>query len=323
MMPAQSFPPRRAGFTLVEMIIAITITGVIAGMVAVFLKAPIDAYVDSARRAALTDVADTAVRRIARDVHLALPNSVRNPGNGNGSDQCVEFMPTKIGGRYRAKTDSAGNGNPLDFTLVDDDFDDDFDDGFDMLWRNGALPESYQLAAGDIVVVYNVSSDDSASGNAYMGNNAIQIAGLAEDAVANTTAVSFVDASTGTPFNRKQLPSESPFYRFQVVPSSEHVVAYVCSDVGTAGGSGTGTLSRLRRTLTDARAQPADCAAMAGGATAALLADNVSACSLHYEPPGSGTGVNSRNGILAISLEITQSGESVRLYHQVHVDNTP
>lgn len=310
MMPAQSFPPRRAGFTLVEMIIAITITGVIAGMVAVFLKAPIDAYVDSARRAALTDVADTAVRQIARDVHLALPNSVRNPGDS--ADQCVEFMPTKIGGRYRAVTDGAGNGNPLDFTLVDD--------GFDMLWLNSDLPAESRLAENDIVVVFN---DGSASGNAYTGNNAIRIAGLAENAGAKTTAVSFVDASTGTPFNRKQLPSESPFYRFQAVPSSEHVVAYVCSGVGTAGGSGTGTLSRLRRTLAGAWAQPADCAAMASGATAALLAENVSACSLHYEPPGSGTGVNSRNGILAISLEITQSGESVRLYHQVHVDNTP
>lgn len=310
MMPAHSFPPRRAGFTLVEMIIAITITGVIAGMVAVFLKAPIDAYVDSARRAALTDVADTAVRQIARDVHLALPNSVRNPGDS--ADQCVEFMPTKIGGRYRAVTDSVGSGNPLDFTLVDD--------GFDMLWLNSDLPAASRLANNDIVVVFN---DGSASGNAYAGTNAIRIAGLAENAGAKTTAVSFVDASTGTPFNRKQLPSESPFYRFQAVPSSEHVVAYVCSGVGTAGGSGTGTLSRLRRTLAGAWAQPADCAAMAGGATAALLAENVSACSLHYEPPGSGTGVNSRNGILAISLEITQSGESVRLYHQVHVDNTP
>lgn len=310
MMPAKSFPPRRAGFTLVEMIIAITITGVIGSMVAVFLKVPIDAYVDSVRRAALTDVADTAVRRMARDVHLALPNSVRNPGDG--SDLCVEFMPTKIGGRYRAVTDSAGNGNSLDFTLVDD--------GFDMLWLNGDLPAASQLAAGDIVVVFN---DGSAIGNAYAGTNAIQIAGLVENAVTHTTAVSFVGTGAGAPFNRKQLPSESPFYRFQAVPANEHVVAYRCSGVGTAGGTGTGTLSRLRRTLTGAWGQPADCAAMAGGATAALLADNVSACSLHYEPPGSGTGVNSRNGILAISLEITQSNERVRLYHQVHVDNTP
>ena len=43
----------------------------------------------------------------------------------------------------------------------------------------------------------------------------------------------------------------------------------------------------------------------------------------------SGTGPNSvsrptsRFGIVSISLGITQSGETVNLYHQIHVDNTP
>jgi MSHA biogenesis protein MshO len=293
---------RSTGFTLIEMIMAITITGIVAAMVAVFIKAPIDSYFDSVRRAALTDVADTAVRRIARDVHLALPNSVRNPSDG--SDQCFEFMPTKIGGRYRTVTDSAGTGNPLDFTLVDD--------SFDMLWLNGALPASSQMVAGDIVVVFN---DGSASGNAYTGSNAIQVAGLTDNATTQTTAVSFVGTGTATPFNRKQLPSESPFYRFQVVPAAEHAVVYACTG---------GNLVRYRNTIAGAggRARPADCTAMRTGA-ASLLAENVSACSLHYEPPGSATSPYSRNGILAISLRLTQSGESVRIYHQVHVDNTP
>lgn len=309
--PAPYFA-HHAGFTLLEMIIAITITGVIASMVAVFIKAPIDSYFDSVRRAALTDVADTAVRRIAREVHLALPNSVRNASGGTSPDQCVEFMPTKIGGRYRAVSDSAGNGNPLDFTSTDG--------SFDMLWPNGAFPAASQLAAGDIVVVFN---DGSATGNAYTGVNAIQIDSVAAGATPNTTAVNFVDTAAATIFKRKQLPSESPFYRFQVVPGTEQVAGYICANVGTSGGTGTGTLHRLGRTIAASWAQPATCGDMVSGATTALLAENVSACSMHYEPPGSGTGVTSRNGILAISLVITQAGESVRLYHQVHVDNTP
>ena len=51
-----------AGFTLVEAIMVIVITGILAGMVAVFIKAPVDGYVDSVRRAELTDAADTALR---------------------------------------------------------------------------------------------------------------------------------------------------------------------------------------------------------------------------------------------------------------------
>lgn len=301
-MKPHSFPRiRSAGFTLMEMVITITIMGVIAGMVAVFIRAPVATYFDSTRRAELTDVADTAVRRLARDLHLALPNSVRHPVNG--SDQCVEFMPTKIGGRYRAVPDSAGNGNPLDFTAVDG--------GFDMLWPNSALPPASRLKKGDIVVVFN---DGSATGNAYTGSNAIRIgADPMEDASAKTTAVSFVDASVGAPFNRKQLPNESPFYRFQVVPADEHVVVYACTG---------GQLIRYRNTIgAGGRPRPADCGAMRTG-TPSVLADNISACSLHYEPPGA-AGVNSRNGILAVSLQITQEGESVRIYQQVHVDNTP
>jgi MSHA biogenesis protein MshO len=61
---------------------------------------------------------------------------------------------------------------------------------------------------------------------------------------------------------------------------------------------------------------------MALGATSSLLAQNVSACSLRYDPPGVSTGL-SRFGIVSISLQMTQVGESVKLYHQVHVDNTP
>ncbi len=277
----------------------IVITGIIAAIVAVFIKSPVDSYFASARRAELTDVADTAVRRIARDIHLALPNSVRNPVNG--SDQCVEFIPTKLGGRYRAATEAAG-GDPLDFTLTDDKF--------DMLWLNGSLPTADQIAINDVVVVYN---DGSSTGDAYTGKNAIQVASLAAGGTPNSTAITFVLAAAPAPFNRKQFLAESPANRFQVIPAGGHVLSYACN--GTS-------LNRYSRTLAAAWARPADCTAMALGATSSLLAQNVSACSLRYDPPGVSTGL-SRFGIVSISLQMTQAGESVKLYHQIHVDNTP
>ena len=88
---------QQTGFTLVEMIMVIVITGIIGGIVAMFLKAPIQQYMDVARRAELTDIADTAVRRMARDVRTAVPNSVRPQGQST----YVEFLPTRDGGRYR------------------------------------------------------------------------------------------------------------------------------------------------------------------------------------------------------------------------------
>lgn len=297
-----SIARRQFGFTMIEAIMVLTITGIIGAVVAVFIKAPVDAYFDTARRAALADVADIAVRRMSRDIRLALPGSVRNALSGADLDQCIEFMPTKIGGRYRAALTSGGAGDILDFT--------DVDSGFDMLWLNSALPTAEQIAAGDVVVVYN---DGSLSGNAYTGTNAVQVASVSLDAAAKTTGISLVAVGAAAPFGRKQFPAESPSYRFQVVPSSEHVVSYRCNG---------GTLWRNARTLTGSWSQPNSCADMASGATSARLADDVSTCSIKYEPPGSGTGAG-RYGIVSISLQITQSGESVRLYHQVHVDNTP
>ena len=289
------------GFTLIEMIVVIVVTGVISGMVAVFIKGPVDSYFDMARRAELSDVADTAVRRMARDIRLALPNSVRNPADG--SDQCIEFMPTKSGGRYRADQTATLTGDILDFTAIDAKF--------DMLGLNNSLPASSQIAAGDVVVVYN---DGSTNGNAYTGANAIGVAGVCVTSgacptvLANSTEITFVAA--GAIFGPKLLPSASPANRFQVIPAAEHVVAYVCSG---------GRLYRYARTLAAAYPTPATCPVVPIGTP--ILANNVS-CSLKYEPPGSGSGAG-RFGIVSISLSASQAGEAVSLYHQVHVDNTP
>ena len=296
------------GFTLIEMIMVIVITGVIAGMVAVFIKGPVDSYFDMARRAELSDVADTAARRMARDIRLALPNSVRNPVDG--SDQCIEFMPTKSGGRYRTDQTAALTGDILDFTTTDA--------GFDMLGLTSSQPAEARIAAGDIVVVYN---DGSSFGNAYSGANAVGVAGVCETSLpcptvlANSTAITLLGAGA-TIFAGKPFPGASPASRFQVLPSAEQVVSFACS---------AGTLFRYSRSITARTtpwAQPANCTAMTNAATPAILASQVSACSIKYEPPGSGSGAG-RFGIVSISLTATRSGESVNLYHQVHVDNTP
>ena len=292
------------GFTLIEMIMVITLTGILAGMVAVFIKAPVDSYIDMSRRAELSDIADTAVRRMTRDIRSALPNSVRNPVDS--SDQCIEFMPSRSGGRYRAEQTVTPTGDILDFLAIDA--------SFDMLGLNSNLPTSAQIAAGDVVVVYN---DGSASGNAYTGLNAIQIAAggvVAPGDTAGTTKLTFVAAAGGTLFVRKLLPAASPSNRFQVMSSTEQVVSYACSG---------GKLYRHSRNITARTAswdQPATCAAMSNAPTAsAILASSVSSCSILYDST-SGTG---RFGIVSVSLKLTQSGESVNLYHQVHVDNSP
>ena len=53
------------------------------------------------------------------------------------------------------------------------------------------------------------------------------------------------------------------------------------------------------------------------GGTSAILADKVSACHFVYDTS------NQRNSLVAVTLTITRGGESVNLYHEIHVNNIP
>ena len=180
------------GVTLIELVVVIAITSIIAATVALFIRRPVEGYADAARRAALTDEADTALRRMTRDLRLALPNSVRVDGSG----KFVEFIATTGGGRYRAEVGSGGSGNNmLDFTQADPD-------GFDVLGTPPALP------GGSQIVVYNLYNTGPTS-NAYAGDNRAALGGV------------------GTiPIVPWQVPEPSPAKRFHVVSGP---VTYGCT----------------------------------------------------------------------------------------------
>ncbi|OGA36111.1 MAG: hypothetical protein A3G80_14835 [Betaproteobacteria bacterium RIFCSPLOWO2_12_FULL_62_13b] len=277
------------GFTLAEAVMVIVITGIIAGVVAVFIRAPMQGYFDTARRAELTDTADTAVRRIARDLHLALPNSVRV----TGGNQVIEFLSTRTGGRYRAEKGVVGD-DILDFSAADTSFE--------------VLGPGIMFETGDQIVIYNLGIPGA---DAYAGNAAATDNRRAYNGAVNPVTVSNVSITSAN-----RLPLDSPSHRFQVV---DMPVTYFCDLAAGNLWRYWGYAIQPLQTSTDTIAE-LDALALPATATRgkALLAQNLSACDFAYAP-----GVTERSGLVSIRLSITQSDETVSLYHAVHVSNVP
>jgi MSHA biogenesis protein MshO len=129
---------------LVEAIIVMVLTGVLAGVMVLFIRQPVQNYVDAAGRAGLTDTADLALRRMARELRSALPNSIRTTFN-NGV-WYVQFIPVRSGGQYLAVEDSTTGGIPLSFTSMSAT-------QFDVV---GPMPD---VVPGDIIAIYNLGNE--------------------------------------------------------------------------------------------------------------------------------------------------------------------
>lgn len=296
MRPKRKF---QRGFTLIEMIVVIVITGIIVAAVAIFLKSPVQGYMDSARRAEMTNIADTALRRIGRDLRTAVPNSVRIPTPAGST--YIEFLPTRDGGRYRANaTGGSGGcgaaGDDLSFTAPDTCF----------LVVGPAIPlvRGASDDASDQIVVGSTQS----SGNPPYDKTASGIRRPYTGATGSPTAILITNVQFPT---FAQLPGQ----RFDIVPYDQQAVTYACiGTLTTLNANGDGQAQLVRYWVygfNTAQVAPP----LAG--SSAVLADKVYDCSIVYNT------YNVRSGLVAIRLGIARGGEKISLYHEIHVNNIP
>lgn len=209
-------PAAQRGFSLIEMIVAITVLGILSAAAAVFLRGPIASYFDTERRTDLADAGTLALAKLRQDIANAVPNGVRVATAGGRT--YIELLPMRLDsagvpsqGRYR----TGGAGNVLSFGVADT--------GFDVL----GFPVYVQT--GDWVVVNNHLAGASvwtgSSRAAYMGG---------------TGTVSTIAMASHA------FAADAPDHRFQIATDP---VTYLCDPAA-------GTVRRISNYGSPAAAQP-------------------------------------------------------------------
>ena len=274
---------RSQGFTLIETVMVIAITGVLAAVVAKFIVQPVQAYLATSARAGLVDSADLALRRIGRDLRIALPNSVRV----NASGLALELIPTTGGARYATEGSGALQPGVIDTT-------------FDLVGPPLTLTSASQL------VFYNLGSGITGS-DAYAPNGT-----ATEQATANrrSTTNAAGAASTITLDALAALPAAAlaPPYRVLAITSP---VSYRCD-------LGAGTLTRHQSYGFQA-AQPDPPA----NGTTAVLATGVTGCTFSVEGSLVAARAALVNLRLTLATATSAGAESVTLHHASFVNNLP
>jgi len=281
-----------AGFTLIELIVAMTISGIVIGFAALFIAGPVRGFTDQVRRAELVDSAESALRRMGRDIRRALPNSVRV--RTNGSITALEVLNTVEGVRYRAGPPPGNTNAWLTFTTDDA--------AFNSIGQFDAITKPFSSTT-HYMSVYNVGV---AGANAYELLNVITPAGTQID----------IDAAAEAGEDNIVL---TPSFQF-AYPSPRQRIYLIDTPASFLCDTGTGRLTRYSGYSIASGHVDRDSATelLAAGGVASIMSDNLTACTFTYTP-----GTAERSGLISISLSLAQDGETIVMLQQVHVDNVP
>lgn len=275
---------------------------------------PVTQSVDLATRAELTDAADSALQRVGREVRLALPNSIRTATSG--IPIFVEFLPIRSAGRYRGDAGGVSSGSdcPADGVAAPAADQLSFDGIVDTCFKSiGSVADVGTITANDFLVFNNYGPGFSGQ-NAYQTSGVLNRRKLSALPGGEATRVRFAFTSA-TALDRSL--HDSPGRRFFVVVGNAGTglpepVTYECNPIA-------GTLiRRWGYTMVESPTSPPTFT----GGTSAVVARNVTGCNFDYL-----ANVAPQIGLLTLRLTLSKgvsnTTESISLYHAIHVSNVP
>jgi MSHA biogenesis protein MshO len=276
--------PRPArGVTLVELVVVLTLMGVMGSIGATLVGRIVAGQQDNRGRLTLAQAADSALGRLSLELENALPNSVRVTVNAAGT--WIEWVPVQDAGRYRQAPDTVSGipGDIFEPTVVGDT-------SFDVIGLPLAAP-----AGGAQIAWANLGTVES---DVYSGSN--RRSGLS---VSNGGRhVSFTSSAA--------LPADAGTARFFIVGTPVTAACVTAAD---------GSVQLVRYSSYGWLANQPVAQTTLSGATSVTLLGRLLGCSAAYGTALANIGLLN----LRISLGDGVSGARLDLLQQVALDNTP
>ncbi len=291
---------KQKGFTLIELIIVIVISSIVGVMVSLMIGRYMDNYITMEKRVDMTQIAESALQKMAADIHNAVPNSVRVNGN------YIEMVPVVYAAPYRKNgdfTDTAiitntnpAEADPLDFTVADKSF---------HVLANIVSADTPLTSAQ--VVIYNTGLTNAGApvcpDNLYADPSGCDPHIISRPGLTITDNIDQDFITLDTP---RHFARQSPYRKVYIVDGA---LTYHCD-------LANGTLTRYSGyAIQESQPPAAGVAPLTGGA---LVANNLTGCAINYS-----AGSLSRNAVVSLVISLGDGNQSTTLMKQVQISNVP